>query len=189
MRSKDIKKEEDILAATLRLTGKKGIAGLTIAAIAREAKVASGTLYLYFTSKEELLNQLYANLKAKSSLELMPNLSSLSLREQFFQLWDANIRYRLDNFGEVVFMEQFIISPFISMDNINLAQKFNSHLINMIERGQAEGIIRSSSPELLLTMLSGFSKEFSHTLQKDKHSNVDQQIKDSFTVCWAALAV
>ncbi len=47
-----------LLAATERVLREKGIAGITVREIAREAGVADGTLYNYFRDKEDLLVEL-----------------------------------------------------------------------------------------------------------------------------------
>jgi TetR/AcrR family transcriptional regulator len=47
-------RRRDILGAALGLWPKTGFAGLTMTLVAERAGLAKGTLYLYFTSKEEL---------------------------------------------------------------------------------------------------------------------------------------
>lgn len=48
----------EILAATYRLLGEKGVEAVTMDDIAQAAGVAKGTLYVYFQSKDELLQAL-----------------------------------------------------------------------------------------------------------------------------------
>ena len=52
-------KREAILAAALRLIARLGLHATPMSAVAREAGVAAGTLYLYFPSKEAMINALY----------------------------------------------------------------------------------------------------------------------------------
>ena len=52
-------KRETILAAALRLIARLGLHNTPMSAVAREAGVAAGTLYLYFPSKEAMINALY----------------------------------------------------------------------------------------------------------------------------------
>ncbi|MDH2425987.1 helix-turn-helix domain containing protein [Sphaerisporangium sp. TRM90804] len=46
---------DHLIAAAERLIAERGVAGLTVRHIAREARVADGVLYNHFTDKEELL--------------------------------------------------------------------------------------------------------------------------------------
>ena len=55
-------KREAILAAALRLIARLGLHAAPMSAVAREAGVAAGTLYLYFPSKDAMINALYLEL-------------------------------------------------------------------------------------------------------------------------------
>lgn len=50
---------ESILEAALQITAHKGFSGTTIAAIARQAGVATGSVYRYFPGKAELLSEVF----------------------------------------------------------------------------------------------------------------------------------
>src|ERR1017187_9922548 len=58
-KGKENTKLPEIMRASLRLFMKKGIDGTTIKDIAREAKVAEGTLYRHFKSKDALAWHLF----------------------------------------------------------------------------------------------------------------------------------
>ena len=68
MKLRDDKKTEQIFGAALGLVKEKGLAGITMCEIAKEAGLATGTLYIYFKNKEELINILFAECR-KASVE------------------------------------------------------------------------------------------------------------------------
>ena len=71
---KDDKKIHVIAQATFALvekTGLSGLSGLTMAAIAREAGLATGTLYVHYKSQEELLVALCERAKTETAAGLM----------------------------------------------------------------------------------------------------------------------
>ena len=59
MKIRDDKKTQQISQAVLGLVKQKGLAGVTMSEIAKEAGMATGTLYIYFKNKEELINNLF----------------------------------------------------------------------------------------------------------------------------------
>ena len=59
MKPRDDKKTEQIYCATLQLVKEHGLAGITMSDIAQAAKIATGTLYIYFSGKDELINDLF----------------------------------------------------------------------------------------------------------------------------------
>ncbi len=56
-------KKQSILDASLRLFVENGFHGTSTAEIAKTAGVATGTLFHYFKTKEELINSLYLHAK------------------------------------------------------------------------------------------------------------------------------
>src|SRR3954467_5507051 len=81
-------KREAILSAATRLIARLGLHNTPMSALAREAGVATGTLYLYFPSKEATINALYLELQrecdmavvsATASSEPTPDLSQPEL--------------------------------------------------------------------------------------------------------------
>src|SRR3712207_5440460 len=58
-------KRAALLDAALRLIARSGLHAVPTSAVAREAGVAHGTLFLYFPTKEALLNALYLELLAE----------------------------------------------------------------------------------------------------------------------------
>ena len=68
-------RRRELMEAALRLMADRGFAGTSVDDIAREARVAKGTVYLYFPSKEALLEAIF---EQQSLLpELMPALERL----------------------------------------------------------------------------------------------------------------
>jgi AcrR family transcriptional regulator len=53
---------EEILDAALRVLSARGIDGLTIEGVAREAEFAVGSIYRHFSSKEEMVESLFVHL-------------------------------------------------------------------------------------------------------------------------------
>ena len=52
-------KKERIFEAAHEILGEQGFYGLSIAVVAKKAKVAAGTIYRYFSDKDDLIRQLY----------------------------------------------------------------------------------------------------------------------------------
>lgn len=63
-RPKSDDKRSTILEAATRVIATQGL-GASTASIAKEAGVASGTLFVYFATKSDLINQLYLELKTE----------------------------------------------------------------------------------------------------------------------------
>ena len=108
MKPKDEEKLRAIAEATFTLVEQTGLSGLTMAAIAREAGLATGTLYVYFKSKEELMVGLYEQAKRQTAASLMQGDDQAApFRQRFRHMWDNWLEHRLAHSAQVVFLEQY----------------------------------------------------------------------------------
>ncbi|MFI5339813.1 MAG: TetR/AcrR family transcriptional regulator [Candidatus Methylomirabilales bacterium] len=64
-------RRQAILKAAMKTFARRGYAAATIRAIAREAHIAQGTIYLYFASKRDILLALYRSMILESLEEIL----------------------------------------------------------------------------------------------------------------------
>ncbi len=83
-------RESAILDAALNLFAKKGYASATMADIALEAKVATGTLYLYFKSKDEVLRQCAVRFYEEHQIEAQVVLTAPIIASEKLELYLVN---------------------------------------------------------------------------------------------------
>ncbi|EIK45495.1 hypothetical protein O59_002173 [Cellvibrio sp. BR] len=73
-----------ILAATLKLLASRGFHGFSIRDVAKEAGVATGTVYLYFEDREDLIKKLHSQIIATVGEEVFIAVEKdMSLYQQF----------------------------------------------------------------------------------------------------------
>lgn len=187
MKPKDETKIQSIFEATLRLTNSVGIAGLKMSTIAKEAGIASGTLYIYFENKEELLNELYKHLKYLGTLSLINSLNELPVKIQLKSIWEKTLRYRVLNQPAIIFLEQFLVSPFINDESKSLNQQFTDFLDSLLNRGKEELIIKEMDNSILISLLAGYVRDLATFLVSQNDNLTEKMINDSFNVAWDAI--
>ena len=92
-RSRNPAHRDRLIEAATRVIADQGLAAPT-AAIAKEAGVSAGTLFVYFDTKSVLVNELYVELKsemAQVATRHMPD--DASPREQLRHMWDQWIAW------------------------------------------------------------------------------------------------
>src|SRR5688500_6981617 len=97
-----VDKRQALLAAALRLIARSGLHNTPTSAVAREAGVAAGTLYLYFPSKEALINALYLELVTEQQRAAAPDAGPLEEgaadpRALLWRSWHGLVRWHLDH--------------------------------------------------------------------------------------------
>jgi AcrR family transcriptional regulator len=66
-----MERRQAILKAAMKVFARRGYAAATIRRIAREAHIAQGTIYLYFSSKRDILLDLYRSMILESFDEIL----------------------------------------------------------------------------------------------------------------------
>ncbi len=187
MKLKDERKVTAIYAATVALVGEVGLAGLRMSAIAEKAKLASGTLYIYFESKEHLLNELYQHIMMSGTIQLLPNITHLPMKMQFNVIWESVIRFRYQRKDEVLFLDQFRYSPMLSEENSKLTERFISHISKLLDLGKEQMIVKSWSNDLLIPLLYGYANDLARYLAVRKVALTDEIVEQTFKICWDAI--
>lgn len=160
MRCKDEAKVAAIYKATLDLVKERGLAGITMNDISKAASIATGTLYIYFKNKEELIKALFAECRAESAKEYFAGLDEKAPFEERLRTVFTNIiRYKMTHFSVSAFLEQSYHSPFVCITDLKKKQKALNPLIALIEEGIAQKKIKDVDPTLAITYLFGIANE------------------------------
>ena len=85
-----------ILSAAIRVVASEGL-GAATAAIAKEAGVSNGSLFLYFETKATLLNELYIALKTEMGETAVDLPGAARSREQVRHMWEVGLRWATTN--------------------------------------------------------------------------------------------
>ncbi len=189
MRTKDELKEKMILEKALSMISKIGLSGLKMSLLAKEVGVATGTIYIYFKDKKDLINNLYVYLVKKETELSFENLPKDVPFKDRFKAALRNYINRVATHPEVqVFFEQYARSPYNEGDNeaiIAEEDKALKPLYELIETGQNEALIKNFSSHLIIMMLCGAVGELSCQV----HNLKDEEVTVCIDMMWDAIAI
>ncbi len=192
MRPLDPDKRENILKAVFILTGKQGLASVTISGISKTALIATGTLYVYFKNKEELVQLAYAAVEDKLTQAMYRDFDiNVPIRQSLKQIYINMLNYRLNNYDETVFIDQYIQSGYIQLNfSKQLAEyeKQNKPLYDLLEKGQQEGIIKALDAIILISFFDGAVRSCSTGIIQKLFSLSQQLIDDCFDMIWRGMS-
>ncbi len=110
-----IDKRTLLLDTTLDLLSEFGFHGTPISLIAQRAGVGAGTIYRYFPNKEELINELFKEIKRKVIGAMLNNYGEEgTYKERFRHLWKNMVYYFIEHPREFQFIEQHRYAPYMS---------------------------------------------------------------------------
>jgi len=155
-RPRDESKVQAIYEATLKRVLKTGFDGLKMADVAKEAKLATGTLYIYFKNKDVLVNQLYLSLKTAKTQRLLAVYDPTDAFEvSFRKLWFNYLEISLAEPERMMFIEQFAHTSILTKKTKQQGDQLLLPLARFLEDGMAKKKVRKLPVELLLSQLMG----------------------------------
>ncbi|HEV7332329.1 MAG TPA: TetR/AcrR family transcriptional regulator [Flavisolibacter sp.] len=175
MRIKDEAKIESIYNATLNLVKERGLAGITMSDIAKAASIATGTLYIYFRNKEDLIKELFWQCRDQSAKQYFEGLEANAPFEERLKLVFTNIvAYKVVRFEVSVFLEQTYHSPFVCITDLKKKQTALKPLLELFEEGIALKKLKAVDSDTLMTYMFGII----HELIKKAHFSGKKLSKD-----------
>jgi len=147
-------KRSAILAAALDLFVERGYYGTAVPAVAERAGVGAGTIYRYFKSKEDLVNELYRQCKAQLSMHVLVGISAdAPPREQFHQLWARLADFFRRNQGTFSFLELHHHASYLDAESRAMEQRVLDLATSFITRLQAARVVKPISPDVIMAIV------------------------------------
>jgi AcrR family transcriptional regulator len=182
-------KRAAILQATLKLISVNGFHGTAMSKVAQEAGVSAGIIYHYFDSKEDLIDQLYLQVKYDLSQALLAGYSEgISIRERFGRVWTNTLRFHLDHPKETAFLEQYENSPFVKPVVQERAMEYYAPLVQFLQQAMQDGILQVMPNPMFYAL----TIEVAISLAKKQHAGTlvldDDLIAIAIDACWNAVS-
>ena len=187
MRTKDEAKEQLILDTALRLITRIGLSGLKMSDLAKEAGVATGTVYIYFDDKPALIQRLYTYLLRKSLSDLTLGIAATDpLRIKIRKITRNYLDDSVANPEYVAFFEQYFRSPY-GQETDEVRSEENSimqPIYALVVQGQRETIIKEANPDLLVTLVCGMLNELARQVYYTRQPISEIEWETTFSVIW-----
>jgi AcrR family transcriptional regulator len=182
-------KKTAIMEAALKLFTERGFHGTSTAQISKEAGVATGTLFNYFPTKEDLINSLYFEVKGQLSQSMGKEIEAHSTQDKLRKIWSNLVKWGVDNQEEFLFVGQFCSSPYITKFTREEVMKEYVFLHDLVNEGMKTGVIRDFSEELVISMFYQASRTVVNLiLDSDSSQDENKFLEDGFQIIWKGLA-
>ncbi|MCG8893298.1 TetR/AcrR family transcriptional regulator [Tenacibaculum finnmarkense] len=188
---KSIDKRNALVKATIELVNNNGFHATPMSKIAKMAKVSPATIYLYFESKQDLVNQTYIEVKSKYTDYAFATYSDkVSMEDGFEIIWKRIAEFKLKECENAMFLAQCDNTPVIDEESRQEGIKHLQPLLDLWNRGKKEGIIKPMSDYILyayainpLSFLMISQKRGVFTLDETHIEEAYQSAWNSIKVC------
>jgi AcrR family transcriptional regulator len=180
-------KRAAILDAATRIIAAQGLSAPT-ALIAKEAGVSTGSLFTYFDTKAELLNQLYVDLKtemASAALEGLP--TEKDARSQMAHMWSGWLRWATCDPNKRRALAQLSVSDEISQQSREIGYRAMAGVAALLERSREKGVLRAAPLGLVANLINAVAEATVDFIILDP-SNTDEHRTTGFDAMWRMIS-
>ncbi|MGA2918751.1 TetR/AcrR family transcriptional regulator [Methanoregula sp.] len=182
-------KQEAILDTALILFTERGFFGTPTSMISKEAGVATGTLFFYFKTKEDLIDTLYRRIKEEAAQAMCRGMDKeKGTKARIRRLGINAVEWGSQYPAKMKFMEQFAHSPFVSTTAQEEGMSHFLFLQDLVQEGIREGAIRDLDPPLLFCMMaSSLSGLIARVSMTDDPAERGAIIEQGLDIVWNGL--
>ena len=190
IRQKSPEKRKSLLNATLCLVNNNGFHDAPMSKIAKLAGIAPATIYVYFENKQDLINQLYLEVKETFwRFAFKDETESLPVKKAFEIIWFNIAKFRMNQVEESLFLSQCENTPIVDENSREKGLVHLKPLVDLWEKGKEEGIIKPICPFLLYSftiypMAFLMSKQYRENYKLEKNS-----LEIAFQCAWDSIKV
>lgn len=149
-------KLERISEATIHLIHESGLQSVSMAQIAKSANVAVGTIYNYYTSKEELISGIYSHYMENAVEQCLDYYRAEgSIKKRFFSLNRGFMDYLLKHPAVFNFLDDYYTSPYIYQEAKDKISPYMEKLHEIYDELKEQGIMKDISYTLFLRIING----------------------------------
>ncbi len=140
-------KHEQLLLAAITLFAREGFWNTSTAAVAREAGVATGTLFNYFQSKSDLIDEVFGHLKTELADAISEELAGKTdTATRMKAIWMGYFTWALANPIHRKLLMQLKLSDLVSKSAQDASEQQFAFALEVIEAGIRDGLIEDLEP-------------------------------------------
>lgn len=176
-----------ILSAATRVVAISGV-GATTAAIAKEAGVSNGSLFVYFNTKAMLINELYVGLKTEMGAAAIAGLPAESgPRAQVLHMWTQWLRWATTNPEKRRALAQLEVADEITAESHRTVDVALGGIAELLERSRADGPMQDASLGFVLTLTTAIADATVDAMIREP-AEAETHSSMAFDAMWRVLA-
>jgi AcrR family transcriptional regulator len=186
-RPRSDEKRSAIMSAATRVFASQGL-GAATATIAKAAGVSNGSLFTYFETKADLLNQLYLELKAEMAAAALDGVPSENgIREQMQHMWSHWSRWAASCPEKRRTLALLGVSDDITAQSREAGHLTMAGVAELLERSREHGPMRDAPLGFVVALMNAMADATIDFMIQDP-ANADRHGAAAFDALWRMVA-
>ena len=187
-RPKSDDKRQAIIAAAIQVFAENGLSATPTSAISKAAGVAEGTLFTYFSTKNDLINALYRSFKVELAELLMSEFPrEKDVRSKLQHLWDAYVSWGVAHPQKLKVMMLLRVSEALTAESKAIGYEPFSEVEQMARDSIAQRVLRDQPVEFLAAVMGNLAETTMAFMANDVKA-ADTYRQAGFEMLWRGVA-
>ncbi|MBU2996267.1 TetR/AcrR family transcriptional regulator [Cellulophaga baltica] len=187
---KSIEKKEALINATITLVNNDGFHAAPMSKIAKMANVSPATIYLYFKSKQDLVNQTYLQVKnAFTAYAFETYDEKMPVEDSFKMIWFRIAEFKFRDCERGLFLAQCDNTPMIDESSRQEGIKNLKPLLDLWKKGKEQGIIKPVSDYLLYAYTVNPLSYLMMIKKRNAFVPTEENINEAYQLAWDSIKV
>lgn len=180
-------KRNAILAAAIAVFAERGL-GAPTSAISKAAGVAEGTLFTYFSTKDELINALYRELKLELADAMLSNFPRRkNLRSKLEHIWNGYVQWGVANPAQCKVLGQLQVCDALTEETQAAGAAPFAEIQEISCAAVEQRLLKSGLPLEFLTKALGALAQATMELMVANPAKADAYREYGFEMFWAGI--
>lgn len=176
-----------IISTAVRVIASQGL-GAATATIAKEAGVSNGSLFTYFETKADLLNQLYIELKTEMAASALDGLPAVDgARGQMLHIWTHWLRWATAFPEKRRTLAYLGVSDEITPESYQIGHQSMAGIAKLLDRSRTNGPMRDAPLTFVAALMSALADTTTDFMISDP-ANADKHGMAAFEALWRIVA-
>ena len=130
-----------------------GIGAVGVSAVVARAKISAGTIYVHFKNKDDMLAQVYLDLKAELHARVFDGVNRTNTSKMIHQMWSNMFAFVNANPRDFLFLEYCSTAKLLNADQQRVVDGYTDDIESVLQRGIDDGTLAPLSRHMLTLML------------------------------------
>ncbi len=182
-------KRDSILRAAEALIATQGLHNLSMKKLATAANVAAGTIYRYFTDKDELISELRRDVLINVADFIFTDFEKGTIEEQFVLLWFNFLKLNSSQSPILLNYQQYNQLPGIDTDDHRVFEEQTfKPLLEMFKKGKRQGLITNLNDEYLFSIGFEPAVALGGRILNGHLQYIESELLIACNRCWLAIS-
>lgn len=179
------KKLRDALVAEVV---ENGISSVNVAGIVKRAKVSAGTVYVHFENKDDMLRQVFLELKTEFHNAVTEHRGATDSAQLVRGMWFAMFRFVRARPHDFLFLEYANAAKILLPEQQAVADGYAADIAALLQRGVDDGTLADLETSLLSLLLVAPAMQLARSAVLSGQPIPDPLIEQTFDRVWLAIA-